>query len=69
MAFETRKSDPVLSVPAERLPAMCGSATLAMLVLQHLTNVARVTANAMTQGLTAGRGKAEPSAVRAAELI
>ena len=40
-----------------------------MLVSSTSMNVASVTATAMTQGLIAGRGKAAPSAVRAAELI
>ena len=57
------------SVPAERLPAMCGRDTLAMLVSSTSMNVASVTAIAMIQGLTAGRGRAAPSAVSAAELI
>ncbi len=43
------------SWPAERLPAMCGSATLAMEVSSTSMNVASVTAMAMIHGLTAGR--------------
>src|SRR5487761_1909855 len=42
------------SVPAERLPAMCGSATLAMLVSSTSMNVASVTVSAMTHGLCFG---------------
>src|SRR5580704_149810 len=58
MAFETRYdvSIHVLSSwPAERLPAICGSDTLAMLVSSTSMNVASVTVRAMIQGLTAGR--------------
>ena len=40
-----------------------------MLVSSTSMNVASVTAIAMIQGLIAGRGRAAPSAVRAAELI
>ena len=43
------------SMPAERLPAMCGRATLAMLVSSTSMKVASMTVNAMNQGLTAGR--------------
>src|SRR5271167_5154171 len=42
------------SKPAERLPAMCGSATLAMLVSSTSMNVASVTVNAMIHGLCFG---------------
>jgi hypothetical protein len=72
MALETKyevRTHVLSSVPAERLPAMCGRDTLAMLVSSTSMKVARVTANAMTQGLIAGRGRAELSAVRAALLI
>src|ERR1700675_4407025 len=72
MAFETRyevSTHVLSSVPAERLPAICGRETLAMLVSSTSMKVASVTAIAMIQGLTAGRGRAAPSAVRAAELI
>src|SRR5947209_19542378 len=58
MALETRYevSTQVLSSwPADRLPAMCGRATLAMEVSSTSMNVASVTAKAITQGLTAGR--------------
>ena len=41
------------SLPAERLPAMCGKATLAMVVSSTSMNVASVTARAMIHGLTA----------------
>ena len=42
------------SALAERLPAMCGSETLATLVSSTSMNVASVTVSAMIQGLTAG---------------
>src|SRR2546427_7987378 len=57
MAFETRydvSTHVLSSCPAERLPAICGNATLAMLVSSTSMNVASVTAMAMIQGLTAG---------------
>ena len=57
------------SVPAERLPAMCGNATLAMLVSSTSINVAKVTANAIIQGLIAGRDGSAASMVSVAELI
>src|ERR1700690_121565 len=72
MAFETRyevSTHVLSSVPAERLPAMWGRETLAMLVSSTSMKVASVTAIAMIQGLTAGRGRAAPSAVSAAVLI
>src|SRR5580658_4877517 len=73
MAFETRYEVNIhvlSSWPAERLPAMCGSATLAMLVSSTSMNVARVTVRAMTQGLTAGRHAAASSIViEAAPII
>src|SRR5882672_196795 len=72
MAFETRyevRTHVLSSVPAERLPAMCGRATLAMEVSSTSMNVARVTARAMIQGLTAGRHSSAGAAVRAAVLI
>ena len=46
-------------VLAPRLPAMCGSATLAMEVSSTSMNVASVTASAITHGLTAGRQASE----------
>src|SRR5580658_11008936 len=58
MAFETRYEVNIhvlSSWPAERLPAICGSATLAMLVSSTSMNVASVTVSAMIQGFTAGR--------------
>jgi len=61
IAFETRYdvSTQVLSSwPAERLPAMCGRATLAMEVSSTSMNVASVTVTAMIHGLTAGRHSA-----------
>src|SRR5450755_1187930 len=72
MAFETRyevRTQVLSSVPAERLPAMCGRETLAMLVSSTSMNVASVTAIAMIQGLITGLGRALLSAVKAAELI
>ena len=53
-AFETRyevRTQVASSKLDERLPAMCGSDTLAMLVSSTSMNVARVTVSAMTQGL------------------
>src|ERR1700704_2297743 len=61
MALETRyevSTHVLSSVPAERLPAMCGSATLAMLVSSTSMNVASVTATAMIHGLTGDRHSA-----------
>ena len=53
-AFETRY-DVRTQVPSswltERLPAMCGSETLAMLVSSTSMKVAMVTTSAITQGL------------------
>ena len=72
MAFDTRyevRTQVLSSCPAERLPAMWGSATLAMLVSSTSMNVARVTAMAMIQGLTAGRHSSAGFMVRAAVLI
>ena len=54
MAFETRydvKTQVLSSTVAERLPAMWGSATLAMLVSSISINGASITAPATTQGL------------------
>src|SRR5438270_12923217 len=42
------------STLAERLPAMCRSATLAMLVSRTSMNVASITVNAMIHGFTPG---------------
>ena len=39
------------STPAERLPAMCGKATLATLVSSTSIKVASITVMAITQGL------------------
>ena len=72
MAFETRYdvSTQVLSSwPAERLPAMCGSATLAMLVSSTSMKVASVTVSAMIHGLTAGRHSAASFVVMEAAPI
>src|ERR1700723_199099 len=60
MALETRyevSTQVLSSCPAERLPAMWGSATLATLVSSTSMNVARVTVSAMIQGLMTGRGR------------
>jgi hypothetical protein len=46
------------SEPADKFPAMCGSATLAMEVSSTSINVASVTVTAITQGLI------EPSGIR-----
>src|SRR5713226_792521 len=54
MAFETRydvSTQVLSSTPAERLPAMCGRATLAILVSSISMKVASVTVTAMTHGL------------------
>src|SRR5713101_7001434 len=54
MAFETRyevSTQVLSSTPAERLPAMCGVATLAILVSSISMKVASVTVTAMTHGL------------------
>src|SRR5882762_8521906 len=72
MAFETRyevSTQVLSSVPAERLPAMCGSETLAMLVSSTSMNVASVTATAMIQGLTGDRHSAASFMVMAAAPI
>src|ERR1035438_7075580 len=61
MAFETRydvNTQVLSSWPAERLPAIWGSATLAMLVSSTSMNVASVTVRAIIHGLTAGRHSA-----------
>src|SRR6185312_3589855 len=57
-ALETRydvSTHVLSSVVAERLPAMCGRATLAMLVSSTSMNVAMVTVSAIAQGLWRGR--------------
>src|ERR1700739_4351081 len=72
IALETRyevRTQVLSSCPAERLPAMCGKATLAMEVSSTSMKVARVTASAMIQGLTAGRQASALSRVPAAALI
>src|ERR1019366_3839587 len=61
MAFETRydvNTQVLSSSPAERLPAIWGSATLAMLVSSTSMNVASVTVRAIIHGFTAGRHSA-----------
>src|SRR5579863_2830688 len=58
MAFETRyevRTQVLSSCPAERLPAMCGSATLAMEVSSTSMKVASVTVIAIIHGFIAGR--------------
>src|SRR5580704_2161709 len=60
MAFETRydvNTQVLSSLLAPRSPAMCGSATLAMLVSSTSMNAASDTTTAISQGLTAGCGK------------
>src|SRR5512140_3108045 len=55
MAFETRydvRTHVDSSTVAERLPAMCGSATLATLVSSTSMQVASMTVMAMIHGLT-----------------
>src|SRR5579863_2693753 len=57
MALDTRyevRTQVLSSRPAERLPAMCGSATFAMLVSSTSMKVARVTVSAMIHGLCFG---------------
>src|SRR6185312_5986992 len=56
-AFDTRyevSTQVLSSVEAERLPAMCGSATLAMLVSSTSMKVAMVTVSATAHGLCLG---------------
>src|SRR5271157_484850 len=58
MALETRyevSTQVLSSIPAERLPAMCGRATLAMLVSSTSMKVESMTVKAIHQGLMAGR--------------
>src|ERR1039457_1421214 len=55
MAFETRyevSTQVASSTVEERLPAMCGKATLATLVSRTSMNVASITVRAMIHGLT-----------------
>src|SRR5580700_11236209 len=57
-AFATRyelSTHAASSSPAERLPAICGSATLAMLVSSTSMNVAMVTTSAIAHGLCFAR--------------
>src|SRR5271170_2613427 len=57
MALEIRydvRTQVLSSTVAERLPAMCGSETLAMLVSSTSMNVASITVAAISQGLTLG---------------
>src|SRR5213594_317412 len=59
MAFETRyevSTHVDSSCPADKFPAMCGSATFAMDVSSTSMNVASVTVMALTQGLTVPSG-------------
>src|SRR5271167_939904 len=72
IAFETRyevRTHVLSSCPAERLPAMCGRATLAMEVSSTSMNVASVTVMAMIQGLIAGRQGSALSNVAVPALI
>src|SRR5215469_14120207 len=66
MAFETRyevSTQVDSSAPADRLPEMCGSATLAIEVSRTSMKVANVTVSAITQGLML------PSGVRSFDRI
>src|SRR6266581_6150051 len=59
MAFETRydvSTHVDSSAPADKFPAMCGSATFAMDVSSTSMNVASVTVTAITQGLIVPSG-------------
>ena len=61
MALETRydvSTQVLSSMPAERLPAMFGSETLAIEVSSTSMKVADITVNAIHQGLDLGRHKA-----------
>src|SRR6266446_1523395 len=65
IAFDTRydvRTHVDSSALADKLPEMCGSATLAMEVSRTSMNVASVTVTAITQGLI------EPSGVRSLEM-
>src|ERR1022692_425634 len=72
MALETRydvSTHVLSSCPAERLPAIWGNATFAMLVSSTSMNVASVTVSAMTHGLTGDRHSAASFMVIAAAPI
>src|SRR5713226_8349916 len=59
IAFETKyevSTQVDSSAPAERLPAMCGSATFAIEVSSTSMNVAIVTVSAITHGLIVPSG-------------
>src|SRR5208337_4066384 len=56
-------------MPAERLPAMCGRATLAMLVSSTSMKVESITVKAIHQGLMAGRQPSCMSSAWARSLI
>ncbi len=59
MAFETRydvSTHVDSSAPADKFPAICGSATFAMDVSSTSMNVASVTVTAITQGLIVPSG-------------
>src|SRR5580692_4562956 len=59
MAFETKydvSTHVLSSLLAPRSPAMCGNATLAMLVSRTSMNAARDTTTAISQGLTSNFG-------------
>src|SRR5580692_5207277 len=65
IAFETRydvSTQVLSSTPAERLPAICGRATLAMLVSSTSMKVASITVKAMSQGLIVIAGVASSMA-------
>src|SRR5437016_6857185 len=73
MAFETRydvSTQVLSSLLAPRLPAMCGSATLAMLVSSTSMNAAIATTMAISQGLNVGfQGASTMGAVSATSAI
>src|SRR5438105_12487014 len=64
MAFDTRydvKIQVLSSTPTDKLPAMCGNETLAMLVSSTSMNVASVTVKAIAHGLWRGVQCSSPS--------
>jgi hypothetical protein len=73
IAFDTRyevSTQVLSSLLAPRSPAMCGSATLAMLVSSTSMNAARDTTTAISQGLTPNFGDTpDKSATFSLELI
>src|SRR6202049_2372560 len=65
MAFETKydvSTQVLSSLLAPTFPAMCGNATLAMLVSSTSMNAARATTTAMSQGVCFGRHGSRGSA-------